>query len=279
MIELGKYNTLKIVRQSPIGLYLDGREEGEILLPNHDVPADYQIGDKLKVFLYLDNQERLVATTQAPLTQVNEFAYLEVGWVNRYGAFLKWGPQKDLFVPFSEQKKRMEVGKSYIVYTYIDEASFRIVASAKVDKFLSKERPPYRNGQEVDILIWQKTELGFKAIVDNRFGGLIYDNEVFGRLHTGVATKAYIKQVRDDNKIDLIMQKPGKEKVGDFADTLLEFIRHNGGKTLLNDNSDPAEIRELFGVSKKTFKKAIGDLYKRHLILVHENGLELVTKT
>ena len=206
-IELGKFNHLEVVKQVDFGVYLDGEESGEILLPKRYVPSNCEIGDILNVFLYLDSEERLVATTLTPYVQVGEFAYLEVAWINQYGAFLNWGLMKDLFVPFSEQKMKMQVGKSYIIYAYLDEESYRIVATAKIDKYLSKDIPDYQPGQEVDILIWQKTDLGFKAIIENKYAGLIYDNEVFQDVHTGMQMKAYVKQVREDGKIDLIDRK------------------------------------------------------------------------
>lgn len=272
-IELGKFNALEIVKQVDFGLYLDGGEEGEILLPNRYVPDVWEIGDYLNVFLYLDNEERLIATTLTPLVQVGQFAYLEVAWVNQYGAFLNWGLMKDLFVPFSEQKMKMQVGNRYIIHAHLDDESFRIVASAKVERYLSKEMPEYEVGDEVDVLIWQKTELGFKAIVDHKYSGLIYENEVFSSLHTGVKVKAYIKQVREDGKIDLILQKPGFEKVEDFSKQLLDYIEEHGGKISITDKSPAEEIYDVFGVSKKTFKKAVGDLYKKRLIILKENQI------
>ena len=256
-------------------MYLDDDIEGEILLPKRYVPQDCKVGDELDVFIYLDNEERLVATTQQPLVQVGQFACLEVAWVNQYGAFLNWGLMKDLFVPFSEQKMKMQVGKRYVVHVHLDEESFRIVASAKVDRYLSKEKADYVPGQEVEVLIWQKTDLGFKAIIENRFGGLLYDSEIFQPLHTGMRLKAYVKQVRDDGKIDLMLQKPGVGKVDDFAKTLLEHIRSNGGRTPLNDKTPAEEIYAMFGVSKKTFKKAVGDLYKKRLVVLQDDGIVL----
>lgn len=274
-IELGKFNRLKVVKQVDFGMYLDDDVEGEILLPKRYVPQDCKVGDELDVFIYLDNEERLVATTQEPLVQVGQFACLEVAWVNQYGAFLNWGLMKDLFVPFSEQKMKMQVGKRYVVHVHLDEESYRIVASAKVDRYLSKEKADYVPGQEVEVLIWQKTDLGFKAIIENRFGGLLYDSEIFQPLHTGMRLKAYVKQVRDDGKIDLMLQKPGAGKVDDFANTLLEHIRNNGGRTPLNDKTPAEEIYAMFGVSKKTFKKAVGDLYKKRLVVLQDDGIVL----
>ena len=277
-ILLGKYNQLEVVKFVDFGLYLNGGDDGEILLPKRYIPEGTKEGDLLNVFLYLDNEERLVATTQTPLIQVGEFGYLEVSWVNQYGAFLNWGLMKDLFVPFREQKMRMVQGKSYIVYCYQDEESFRLMASAKVDKFLSKDRPPYEAGEQVNILIWQKTELGFKAIVENKYAALLYDSEIFQPLHTGMQLKAFVKQVREDGKIDLILQKAGPRKVDDFAETLLKYIREHNGFTSFNDKSDAEEIYQTFGVSKKTFKKAVGELYKMRLIILQPDGISLNIK-
>jgi uncharacterized protein len=274
-IELGKFNVLEIVKTVDFGVYLDGEEEGEILLPTRYVPEEYNIGDFLNVFLYLDNEERLIATTLTPLVQVGEFACLEVSWVNEYGAFLNWGLMKDLFAPFREQKMTMMVGKKYVVHAHIDEESFRIVASAKVERYLSKEFPAYEPNEEVSILIWQKTDLGFKAIVENQFSGLLYEGEIFQRLQTGMTLKAFVKQVREDGKIDLMLQKPGFEKIDDFADTLLSYIKEHGGSIELTDKSPAEDIYDTFEVSKKTFKKGVGDLYRKRLIVLEANGIRL----
>ena len=266
-IELGKFNQLEVVKEVDFGVYLDGGEEGEILLPTRYVPEDCKIGDFLNVFLYLDMDERLIATTLTPL--------VEVAWVNQFGAFLNWGLMKDLFVPFSEQKMKMQVGRKYVIHAHLDDESYRIVASAKVERYLSKDRPEYASGDEVNILIWQKTDLGFKAIIDNKYSGLLYENEIFSTLQTGMEMKAFVKQVREDGKVDLILQKPGFEKIDDFSKTLLNYIRENDGRIRLNDKSPAEDIYATFGVSKKTFKKGVGDLYKKHLITLHEDGITL----
>ncbi|MEG2574019.1 MAG: S1-like domain-containing RNA-binding protein [Bacteroides sp.] len=265
-IELGKFNQLEVVKEVDFGVYLDGGEEGEILLPTRYVPEDCNVGDVLNVFLYLDIEERLIATTLTPLVEVGQFACLEVAWVNQFGAFLNWGLMKDLFTPFREQKMKMIVGKKYIIHAHIDEESYRIVASAKVDRYLSKEIPPYQENEEVDILIWQKTDLGFKAIVDNQFSGLLYDSEIFQHLETGMQLKAFVKQVREDGKLDLMLQKTGFKKVDDFAEVLLQYITDKDGTIYLNDKSPAEDIYDAFEVSKKTFKKAVGDLYRKRLI-------------
>lgn len=275
-IKLGEYNLLEVVKEVDFGVYLDGSEDGEILLPTRYVPQGCKPGDVLNVFIYLDMDERLIATTLQPYVKVGEFACLEVAWVNQYGAFLDWGLMKDLFVPFREQKMKMLKGNSYVVHVHLDEDSYRIVASAKVEKYLSKDMPEYNAGDEVEVLVWQKTDLGFKVIVDNKFGGMIFKNEIFTDVRTGMKMTAYIKQVRPDGKIDIELQKGGVKKVEDFADTLLEYIRSNGGSTPLNDKTDADVIYETFGVSKKTFKKAVGDLYKKRLIVLEgEQGIRL----
>ncbi len=277
-IQLGRMNRLRVLKQVDFGFYLDGGEvHGEILLPNGEIrpDIDVHIDEELDVFLYLDAEERLVATTHTPKAQVGDFAYLEVAWVNNFGAFLDWGLMKDLFVPFREQKMKMQQGQSYIVHIHLDEQSHRIMASAKVDRYLNQDMPPYRWGDEVSILIWQKTELGLKAIVDNEYGGLLYDDQVFRNVRTGDRLKAYVQQIRPDGKIDLILQRPGQEAVLDFSEVLLQHLRRNGGTTPLGDKSPAEEIYSVFGVSKKVFKKAVGDLYKRRLIEIRPDGLKL----
>lgn len=275
-ILLGAFNRLTIVKEVDFGLYLDGGDEGEILLPRRYVPTTYKIGDKIDVFLYLDQDERLVATTEQPLAQVGDFAYLECSWVNEYGAFLNWGLMKDLFCPFREQKKRMEIGSSYIVYVTIDEESYRMMASAKVEHYLSKDKPPYKAGDEVQILVWQKTDLGFKAIIDNAYAGLIYRDQIFKYVHTGDRMKAYVANVRPDGKIDLTLQHTGRQQTLDFSETLLTYLHEHGGSCDLGDKSDAEEIKARFEVSKKVYKKAIGDLYRRRLITISDDGIHLV---
>lgn len=274
-VKLGKYNQLEVVKEVDFGVYLDGGEGEEILLPARYVPEGCKPGEVLNVFIYLDNEERLVATTLDPLVQVGQFAYLEVAWVNEFGAFLNWGLMKDLFVPFREQKMKMQKGHKYIVHAHVDEDSYRIMASAKVERYLSKEAPQYEPGEEVDILVWQKTDLGFKVIVENQFSGLLYQNEIFQPVETGMKLRAYIKQVREDGKIDLVLQKPGAGKVDDFSEVLLQYIKDHDGFITLNDKSAAEAIYDTFGVSKKTFKKAVGDLYKRRLVVLEEGGVRL----
>lgn len=277
-LQIGRTCQLKVNRQVEFGFYLDGGEQyGEVLLPNGEIrpDIDVHISEPLEVFLYLDTQERIVATTHMPLAQVGDFAYLEVAWVNNFGAFLHWGPLKDLFVPFREQKMKMMKGHSYIVHVHLDPETYRIMASAKVEHFLSQDFPPYHTGDQVELLIWQKTDLGLKAIVDGRYGGLLYDTQMFRTLRTGDRVKGYISQVRPDGKLDLSLQCPGQRGVEDFSAQLLRHLQMNGGQTPLGDKSPAEEIYALFGVSKKVFKKAVGDLYRQRLIEISDTGIRL----
>lgn len=269
-------NLLRVAKQVPFGYYLDGgRIHGEILLPQNEVVGDIVLGQEVDAFLYLDQEERLIATMRKPLAQVGDFAFLEVAWVNNFGAFLNWGLLKDLFVPFREQKMKMAKGQSYIVHIHMDEDSSRIMASAKVERYLDHGIAPYRRGDEVDILVWQKTDLGFKVIVDNQWGGLLYDSQVFCDLRTGMRTRAYIRKVREDGKIDLTLTRQGQEGVSDFSDILLAYLQSNGGYCPLGDKSPAENIAQTFNVSKKVYKKAIGDLYRRRLITISDEGIRL----
>ena len=274
-IRLGDYNRMTVVKTVDFGVYLDGGEEGEVLLPARYVPDGCKEGDELEVFVYLDNEERLVATTQTPLAKVGDFACLEVSWVNEYGAFLNWGLMKDLFCPFHEQKMKMEKGKRYIVHVHIDHESHRIVASAKVERYFDPSFPPYRYGDEVSLLVWQKTDLGFKVIVDNRYAGLVYSNQIFREIRTGDRMKGYIEAVREDGKIDVMLQPTGWRMTKETADVLLDYLETHQGVCRLTDKSPAEDIYQAFQVSKKSYKKAIGDLYKRRLITIEEDCIKL----
>lgn len=268
-------NTLKVLRKVDFGLYLEGGPTGDILLPTRYVPKGTKIGDELEVFLYLDQEERPIATTQRPKAMVGDFACLTVAWTNEHGAFLDWGLMKDVFCPFREQKMRMEKGRSYVVYIHIDEESYRIVATAKVERWLSKDMPHYKPNEEVEILVWQKTDLGFKVIVDNKFQGLVYSSQVFRELHTGDRLKAYVSTIRPDGKLDISIQKTGYEQSLDFAERLHEYLFRHDGYCPFTDKSPAEDIYAEFQVSKKVFKKAVGDLYKRRMITLAPDGIEL----
>ena len=299
-IKLGDYNTLKMAkiaeRPNPhsfggkeiFGIYLDGGKEGDILMPQKYVPQGVKIGDDVSCFIYLDQDERPIATTETPLAKVGEFAYLECTWVNEYGAFLNWGLMKDIFCPFREQKRKMEIGERYIVYIYIDEESYRIVASAKVERFLTdvlatkskNSEETYDNeiqtGTELPILIWQKSPLGFKVIIDNKYQGLIYQDQIFRLVHTGDQLQGYIQNIRPDGKIDVSLQPVGRRQTEDFAETLLQYLKDNSGICELGDKSEADAIYRQFHVSKKVYKKAVGDLYKRRLIMVESTRIKLL---
>lgn len=274
-LSLGTINHLKVVRKADFGLYLDGGPTGDILLPNRYVPKNTHIGDELDVFLYLDQEERPIATTEHPKAMVGDFAYLRVAWVNEHGAFLDWGLMKDVFCPFREQKMRMEMDNSYIVHLHLDEESYRIVASAKVERYLSKVTPAYSVNDQVSILVWQKTDLGFKVIVDNKYQGLIYDNQIFRDLHTGDRLKAFVSAIRPDNKLDISLQKQGREQTLDFSERLHEYLFKHDGYCPFTDKSPAEDIYNEFHVSKKVFKRAVGDLYKQRLITLAPDGIEL----
>jgi predicted RNA-binding protein (virulence factor B family) len=277
MLEIGKINTLEIVKEVDFGLYLDGGQEGEILLPKKYTKAGMDVGDEVEVFIYLDSEDRIIATTLKPKAMVNEFACLECIEVTNIGAFLEWGLEKDLFVPFREQRAKMEAGKNYVVHLYLDDESNRIVASNKLDKFLNLFEHEYEEGQEVEIMICGKTDLGYKAIVQESHYGVLYFNETFKPLRLGQVRKAYIKKIRDDRKIDLTLEKIGYEKVEGFAEVLLSKLKETSlGYIPLNDKTAPEEIKRGLGVSKKTFKQAVGALYKQRLIEIKEDGIYLV---
>lgn len=276
MVELGRYNTLTVIKIVDFGVYLDGEERGEILMPKKYVPAGCRQNDKVRAFVYFDSEDRIVATTEVPDVQVGEFGYLRVVAVNRVGAFLDWGLKKDLLVPFREQRDSMVEGKSYIVYVYVDNSSGRIVASAKIDKYLNQVFPDYESGQEVGLLVARRTDLGYSVIINNLHWGLVYDNEVFQPLKIGCKLKGYIKTVRDDEKIDVSLQPIGYARIEGLAEIILKKLVDYGGLLDLSDKSDPEMIYRIFACSKKDFKKALGTLLKRGLIEIGEKEVRLV---
>ena len=278
MVEIGKYNTLKIVKDLDFGVYLDGGDGVEILLPARYVPKNVKPGDEVEVFIYHDNEGRLIATTGKPLAQVGEFQFMEVKSVNNTGAFLEWGLMKDLLVPFKEQKMPMREGKWYLVYVHVDHVTGRIVASARVDKYLDNVIPDYSFNQEVDLLVAEETEIGYKVIINNTHWGLVYHSEVFQRLEKGEHVKGYIKEVREDEKIDVSLTPLGYQKVEGISKIILDSLKAQGGYIAVHDKSEPELIYSLFRCSKKAFKQAIGALYKQKIINLETEGIRLINK-
>ncbi len=277
MIEIGKYNTLRVIKVVDFGVYLDGEERGEILLPNEYVPKDCFPDDYLKVFIYFDSEDRIIATTEVPNIQVGEFAWMKVVSTSSVGAFLDWGLRKDLLVPFREQRDRMTEGKSYLVYAYVDDASDRIVATAKIEKYLGNVPVQYKSGQEVDVLIARKSDLGYNVIVDNLHWGLVYRNEIFRPLRLGQKLKGYIKEVREDDKIDITLQKKGYDRINGIVERILEKLEDNGGVLDVSDKTAPEIIYNLFECSKKDYKKAIGTLFKERKIELTATEIKLLS--
>lgn len=275
MIQVGKYNELEVVKQMDFGIYLSA-DNSEVLLPQKWIPQGTRIGDVLNVFVYRDSEDRLIATTMEPYAVSGEFAFLEVKQSNNIGAFLDWGMEKDLLVPFSEQPNKMIPGRSYIVFVYTDEKSNRMVASAKLNKFIERNNIDLEPNDVVDLLIYSETDRGFNAIINNTYTGLIYKNEIYDNVRIGDRLKGYVKQVREDNKIDLSLQKAGYELVDDVKWKILNILKDNNGFLALHDNSNPEEIKNTLQISKKAFKKAVGTLYKERLITLTDDGIKLV---
>jgi len=276
MVELGKLNTLTVLKKLDFGLYLDGGDGEEILLPRRYVPEGCSVGDELEVFVYLDSEDLLIATTETPKAEVGECAYLSVVEVNHIGAFLDWGLPKDLLVPFGEQQKPMQVGQSYVVYLYVDQASERIAASTKLDKFLADTSPYYKVQQQVDLLICGRTDLGYRAVVDGGTIGLLFKSDVFKPISIGQKIKGYIKHIREDKKLDLCLQLVSREALDDLSEKILAFITAEGGQTTMTEKSPPDVIAKQFGVSKSSYKKALGKLYKKRLIVIEKTHIALV---
>ena len=279
MVEIGRVNTLEVVRETDNGLYLDGRELGEILMPKKFITEEVRKLGWADVLVYTDSEDRLVATTEKPFAMVGDFAFLKVVSVSRFGAFLDWGLPKDLLVPFREQKADMVEGRSYLVCLFVDVLTKRIAASAKIDKFLDNTPPEYEPGDKVQLLIAEETDLGYKAIVNNEHWGMLYKNQIYQPLSQGLKITGYINKVRDDEKIDLLLEKPGYEKVDAISQKILDELKQNRGFMAVSDNTSPEMINALFGISKKNFKKAIGSLYKKRMITFDSDGIRLVYKS
>lgn len=275
MAEIGKLNNLIALKKVEFGVYFDGEELGEILLPKKYVPKDLNTDDVIEVFIYRDSENRLIATTEKPIAVVGEFAFLKVVSVTKFGAFLDWGLPKNLMVPFREQKKILEEGRSYVVSIYLDEKSQRITASTKLDQFLDLKPIKFKEGDEVDLLIYEKTNIGYKAIIEGTHSGILYENEVFQTIEIGQQIKGYIRKIREDQKIDLRLQKSGIENISEVMDEILAKLKEQNGFIPANDRSPPEVISEIFGISKKTFKKSIGALYKKRLIIMDDEGVKL----
>lgn len=277
MTDIGRFNTLQVRKLSDIGAFLDGEEMGDILLPKSVTPEGCEPGKWLDVFIYLDSEDRLIATTMTPKIQVGEVAYLKVVDTNNVGAFLDWGLPKDLLVPFFEQHTRLEQGKSYLVYAYLDSQTNRIVASSKLNKFIKRTAVGMQEaGQEVDLIIADKTDLGYMAIIDSQNYGLIHFNDMLQPLRRGSKVKGYIKQIRSDGKIDLSLQKIGSQRIDSLQQRILDALSSQNGFLPLHDKSAPDEIFNQFQVSKKAYKMAIGGLMKQGKVRIEADGIHLI---
>jgi uncharacterized protein len=275
MAQIGKYNTLKVLRKVDFGFYLDGGDSGDILIPARYAPQDCRIGDSLDVFIYYDSEDRIIATTEKPLATVGQFAYLRVAEVNAFGAFLNWGLPKDLLVPFREQKQKMEEGKSYTVFIYIDADTDRIAASAKLDQFLNHEPSNYLPGDLVDLIIISISELGYKVAINHRHEGILYKNEVYRPLKKGMSLQGYIRKVREDGKIDLRLEKEGYAKIDQHSQSIMDYLQSHDGIMDITDKSPADLIYQELKMSKKSFKQAVGALYKDKAVILDQVSIRL----
>lgn len=276
MAELGKLNRLTVIARQEYGLTLDGEQFGELVLANRAVPAECNVGDQVDVFLYHDAKEKVAASSEAAEASVGEYAWLKVVEVNDIGAFLDWGLPKDLFLPYGEQKYVPEVGKRVMVKVMMHERTGRIMASTRIDSFIHEQADNLRTGQPVDLLITDKTDLGYKAIVDNAYWGVLYNNEIYQPLKKGQRIKGYVKRLRDDKKIDLTLTQPGYSKIPSLAEQIIATLKEHDGFLMLTDKSSPETIRGVFKVSKKAYKQAVGALYKQRRISIEGNGIRLI---
>ena len=274
MVDIGDYNELEIIKEVDFGVYLDS-DDGEILLPLKYLPQNYRVGDTLRVFIYRDSEDRIIATTLEPKAKVGDFAALEVKQTTDYGSFLDWGLEKDLFVPFKNQRDKMQPGRKYLVYVYLDENSDRLVATAKYEKYLNKNPEKLTEGEEVELMVAEFTDLGTKVIINQEYSGILYKNEVFRPLEPGEKLTGYIRKIREDQKIDVSLQKTGYAEILDAAGQILNKLQASGGNLPLTDNSSPEDIYATLGMSKKTFKKAIGHLYRAGTILLLPDAISL----
>ncbi len=276
MIELGNYNDLTILRATRVGLFLGDKDVDDLLLPTKYVPEIFEIGDTLSVFCYLDHEERPIATTLKPFVRRNEFAYLRVAETSEYGAFMDWGLEKHLLVPFREQRNRMQAGEWHVVYCYLDEKSFRLVASSRLNRFLKKEEITVKVTDEVSLLVSRQSDLGWDVIVNDLYAGMVFSNELFQELQVGDRLPGFVRNVRPDGKLDILLQPMGKAILEPSSELIYNRLKEEGGFLKTHDKTSPAEIQQLFGMSKKTFKKAIGTLYKARRIEIKSDGIYLV---
>ena len=275
-ISIGKYNTLQVVREVDFGIYLDGKNLGDILMPKKYIPNNTSIGDTINAFIYRDAEDRLIATTEKPYATVGEFAYLRVKAVSQHGAFLDWGLTKDLLVPYREQISRMQQDCSYIIYILLDNRSGRIIATEKFNNYLNNIAPRYEQGEAVNALIYKKTPLGYSAIINNIHTGIIYNSDIIHNISIGKHITAYVTKIREDDKIDLSLRPLGYSKVDTLRDIIIRRIREHGGSMSIGDKTDPETIKVLFGCSKKAFKMTIGTLYKEGIINISADGLQIL---
>ncbi|MGB0896734.1 MAG: CvfB family protein [Flavobacteriaceae bacterium] len=275
-MELGRVNRLEIDRDTAPGLFLVDEEGNDVLLPGKYIPESFEIGELIDVFLYLDNEERLIATTEMPFIQLEEFGWLEVNQVTRHGAFLDLGIEKDLFVPFNEQARPMQAGKSYLVYMFLDDKTGRLVGTSKINKYLSNENLTVKQFDEVDIVVSHMTDIGINVIINQQHKGLVYEDQVFQNIRVGDVMTGYIKKIRPGNKIDVSFQQIGYKNIEPNAQVILSELKKNDGFLGVTDKSNPEIIKQLLQMSKKTFKKAIGSLYKDKLITLENDGIYLV---
>jgi predicted RNA-binding protein (virulence factor B family) len=276
MIRIGEYNTLTILRETEPGLYLGDEEENVVLLPHRYKPETFEIGDALEVFVYLDFEERPVATNLTPYVHLNDFGYLHCSDVNEFGAFMDWGLQKQLFVPFKEQARPMKVGNWYIVYLYLDDQTNRLVGSSKTNRYVDNEHVVLEKYQEVQLLVTHITELGANVIIEGKHSGLIHNDDIFEDIRTGDRIKGYVKKVREDNKVDVVLQAPGYRSIEPNANFILDELTAAGGFLPLHDKSDPDTIKNEMGMSKKSFKRAIGTLYREKQITIKADGIAII---
>ncbi|EJG1631121.1 GntR family transcriptional regulator [Vibrio parahaemolyticus] len=276
MIKIGQINSLEVIKKADFGVFLDGDDYGSVLLPNKHVPEGTELGDHIEVFLYFDSESQLAATIDKPIAQVGEWGLMKIEGINQTGAFVNWGiKEKDLLIPFSEQRARFTAGQNILVYVYTDKASGRIVGTTKFNKWLDKTPANYEVNEEVDLIIAERSQLGYKAIVNGKHWGMIFPSDVFGKLFIGKKLKGYIKQVREDGKIDLSLQKVGVAKMDDLSSKIIDLLENKGGFLPLNDKSSPEAIFDAFRTSKGTYKKTIGGLYKQGKIVIEKDGIRL----